>query len=181
MAIWYGHILQPIWPNCVNSLSIFVRLNGFISAYCRLTKRYLLELYLSSYPGLTDGRKCFSNQLNNSKTVKRLIICVNAELKGSHVRAIEWALPPPPLTQNRGVANRRPQIWAHHAGSSSGLLTIVVMTLFFCRRNGWKAFRAIGIGFVMFVHSFNTKSAPRISWEPLYLESPNITRTYIPT
>ena len=49
---------------------------------------------------------------------------------GTNGRAIEWAHPQPPHTPNRGVANRRPQIQHIVCGwSSSGLITIVVMTL----------------------------------------------------
>ena len=36
-----------------------------VLAHCRSTKRYILERYLSSYPGRTCGRKRFSSQLNN--------------------------------------------------------------------------------------------------------------------
>ena len=43
------------------------------------------------------------------------------------------------------------------------------------------ACRAIGTGFVMFVHLFDTKSAPWVSRKPFDLESPNFTRTSVPT
>ena len=46
----------------------------YILVYCRSTKRWLPERYLSSYPGQTfgqtGGRKGFSSQLNNAKTVR---------------------------------------------------------------------------------------------------------------
>ena len=43
-----------------------------------------------------------------------------------------------------------------------GLITIVVMTLVFVRRDACKAFLHIEIGFDLFVRSFHTKSAPQI-------------------
>ena len=48
----------------------------------------------------------------------------------NHGRSIEWAHSRPPRNPNWGVANRRPHIWAHRVGSLSGLITIVVMTLY---------------------------------------------------
>ena len=48
-------------------------------------------------------------------------------------------------------------------------------------RNACEAFRAIGIGFLMFVRSFDTKSAPRISRKPFNPETPHFKGTSIPT
>ena len=61
---------------------------------CRSTKRLLLERYLSSYPARTGGRKRFSGQLNNSKTVRDRPCVSTGELIGTHGTAIEWARPP---------------------------------------------------------------------------------------
>ena len=51
-----------------------------------------------------------------------------------------------------------------------------LLTLIFRR-----AFRVIGIGFAMFVYSFDMKSPHRISRKRFDLESPNFTQTSIPT
>ena len=75
---------------------------GWPNKFLPLDEAVASGTVFSLYSGRTSGRKRFWSHINNSKTV-------NGELIGTHGRAIEWTIPNPPRTPNRGVANRRPQ------------------------------------------------------------------------
>ena len=105
------------------TLMIFFILKGQLTRiFCRSTKPWLLERYLSSYPGRTSGWKRFWNQLNNWKTVSDgPYICVNGANRNpwTGYRICPSPAPTSPLaTQTGGLKrppsklqpNRRPQI-----------------------------------------------------------------------
>ena len=73
---------------------------AMLNYHCHSTKRQLLELYLSSYPGWTDGRA----------ETQSLTMCQSAANRNSWV-GYQWAPPQPHVPySNRGVRDKWPQI-----------------------------------------------------------------------